>query len=33
LRARGEAWENGAWVREAALAHAQKRAAREAKAA
>ena len=27
LRTRVEAWENGAWVREAALAHAQKRAA------
>jgi ring-1,2-phenylacetyl-CoA epoxidase subunit PaaA len=33
LRARVEAWENGAWVREAALAHAEKRAARDAKAA
>jgi ring-1,2-phenylacetyl-CoA epoxidase subunit PaaA len=28
IRARSEAWENGAWVREAALAHARKRAAR-----
>ncbi len=28
-----EAWEEGAWVREAALAHAQKRAAREARKA
>ncbi|MDQ2907874.1 MAG: phenylacetate-CoA oxygenase subunit PaaI, partial [Candidatus Eremiobacteraeota bacterium] len=26
LRARVEAWEDGAWVREAALAHAEKRA-------
>ena len=33
LRARVEAWEDGAWVREAALAHAEKRAARDAKAA
>ncbi len=28
LQARVEAWEDGAWVREAALAHAEKRAAR-----
>jgi ring-1,2-phenylacetyl-CoA epoxidase subunit PaaA len=27
IRARVDAWDNGAWVREAALAHAQKRAA------
>ncbi len=33
LRARVNAWEEGAWVREAAMAHAQKRAARTAKAA
>ena len=33
VRARVEAWENGAWVREAALAHAEKRAVRDAKAA
>ena len=33
LRARVEAWENGAWVREAALAHAAKRAAAAEKAA
>ena len=32
LRTRVEAWEDGAWVREAALAHARKRDAR-AKAA
>ena len=30
LRARIDAWNDGAWVREAALAHAAKRAAREA---
>jgi len=30
LAARVEAWENGAWVREAAVAHAQKKAARKA---
>ena len=29
LDARRKAWENGAWVREAALAHAEKRAARK----
>ena len=29
LQARVDAWEEGAWVREAALAHAEKRAARE----
>ena len=33
LRARVEAWENGAWVREAALAHADKRAAAAKQAA
>jgi ring-1,2-phenylacetyl-CoA epoxidase subunit PaaA len=33
LRTRVEAWENGAWVREAALAHAEKRAAKRAKQA
>jgi ring-1,2-phenylacetyl-CoA epoxidase subunit PaaA len=33
LRARVAAHEDGAWVREAALAHARKRAAREASAA
>src|SRR5947209_412153 len=32
LRARVEAWEEGAWVREAALAHASKSAARRAQA-
>jgi ring-1,2-phenylacetyl-CoA epoxidase subunit PaaA len=26
LRARNKAWDDGAWVREAALAHAKKRA-------
>jgi ring-1,2-phenylacetyl-CoA epoxidase subunit PaaA len=30
MRARIEAWEDGAWVREAAVAHAQKRAQRAA---
>jgi len=30
LRARVKAWEDGAWVREAALAHAEKKAGREA---
>jgi ring-1,2-phenylacetyl-CoA epoxidase subunit PaaA len=30
LRARVDAWEEGAWVREAALAHAKKQAEREA---
>jgi ring-1,2-phenylacetyl-CoA epoxidase subunit PaaA len=33
MRARVAAWEDGAWVREAALAHADKRAARERAAA
>jgi ring-1,2-phenylacetyl-CoA epoxidase subunit PaaA len=33
LAARVDAWEEGAWVREAALEHARKQAAREAKAA
>jgi ring-1,2-phenylacetyl-CoA epoxidase subunit PaaA len=33
IRARIDAWEEGAWVREAALAHAQKRAARAAQEA
>ena len=33
LAARVKAWDEGAWVREAALAHAAKRAARERKAA
>jgi ring-1,2-phenylacetyl-CoA epoxidase subunit PaaA len=33
LRTRVKAWEDGAWVREAALAHAEKRAARNAKQA
>jgi ring-1,2-phenylacetyl-CoA epoxidase subunit PaaA len=33
LRARVKAWEDGAWVREAALAHARKRAQRTAPAA
>jgi ring-1,2-phenylacetyl-CoA epoxidase subunit PaaA len=28
MRTRVDAWEDGAWVREAALAHAKKRAAR-----
>jgi ring-1,2-phenylacetyl-CoA epoxidase subunit PaaA len=28
MAARVKAWEDGAWVREAAVAHAQKRAAR-----
>ena len=28
MKARREAWEEGAWVREAAAAHAEKRAAR-----
>jgi len=31
LRTRVDAWEEGAWVREAAMAHTQKRAARDAK--
>jgi ring-1,2-phenylacetyl-CoA epoxidase subunit PaaA len=33
LRTRVNAWEDGAWVREAAMAHARKRAARATKAA
>ena len=33
LEARNAAWDDGAWVREAALAHAAKRSAREARAA
>src|SRR5881396_860204 len=33
LRTRVKAWDDGAWVREAALAHAEKRAARARKAA
>ena len=33
LRTRVKAWEDGAWVREAAMAHAEKRAARNAKPA
>ncbi len=33
LAARNRAWDQGAWVREAALAHAEKRAARKAEAA
>jgi len=33
MRARIEAWEEGAWVREAALTHAAKQAARSKKAA
>jgi ring-1,2-phenylacetyl-CoA epoxidase subunit PaaA len=33
LQARVDAWEEGAWVREAALAHAEKQAARVAAAA
>ena len=30
IKARRKAWEDGAWVREAALAHARKRKARAA---
>ena len=30
LKARREAWDNGAWVRDAAAAHEAKRAARRA---
>ena len=30
ITARRKAWDDGAWVREAALAHAEKRAARKA---
>jgi ring-1,2-phenylacetyl-CoA epoxidase subunit PaaA len=33
LRTRVKAWEDGAWVRDAAVAHAQKRAARDARCA
>jgi ring-1,2-phenylacetyl-CoA epoxidase subunit PaaA len=33
MRARKNAWDNGAWVREAAMAHAEKRAARRQAAA
>jgi ring-1,2-phenylacetyl-CoA epoxidase subunit PaaA len=33
MRTRVRAWEEGAWVREAALAHAEKRAAHERAAA
>jgi ring-1,2-phenylacetyl-CoA epoxidase subunit PaaA len=33
LATRVQAWEDGAWVREAAMAHAEKQAARAAKAA
>jgi ring-1,2-phenylacetyl-CoA epoxidase subunit PaaA len=33
MKTRVKAWEDGAWVREAAVAHAAKRAARAAKAA
>jgi ring-1,2-phenylacetyl-CoA epoxidase subunit PaaA len=33
MRVRAKAWEDGAWVREAAMAHAEKRAARAAKKA
>ena len=33
MRARVKAWEDGAWVREAAMAHAEKRAARSARVA
>jgi len=33
MRTRTQAWDDGAWVREAATAHAQKRAAREAREA
>jgi ring-1,2-phenylacetyl-CoA epoxidase subunit PaaA len=33
LRTRVRAWEDGAWVREAALAHAEREAARKSKAA
>jgi ring-1,2-phenylacetyl-CoA epoxidase subunit PaaA len=33
IRTRAAAWDDGAWVRDAALAHAAKRAAREAKQA
>ena len=33
IAARRKAWEDGAWVREAALEHARKRAARDKQAA
>jgi ring-1,2-phenylacetyl-CoA epoxidase subunit PaaA len=33
MKARREAWESNAWVREAAIAHAEKQAAKKAKAA
>ncbi len=33
MRARVEAWDNGAWVRDAAIAHARKTAEREARKA
>ena len=33
LATRVKAWEDGAWVRDAAVAHAEKRAARASKAA
>jgi ring-1,2-phenylacetyl-CoA epoxidase subunit PaaA len=33
MKARVNAWEDGAWVREAAMAHAEKRAARAARKA
>jgi ring-1,2-phenylacetyl-CoA epoxidase subunit PaaA len=33
LEARRKAWEEGAWVREAAKAHAEKRAARKVEVA
>ena len=33
LATRVKAWDDGAWVREAAMAHARKRAARDAAAA
>jgi len=33
LRTRVKAWEDGAWVRDAAMAHAEKRAARAREAA
>jgi ring-1,2-phenylacetyl-CoA epoxidase subunit PaaA len=33
MRTRTKAWEDGAWVREAATAHEAKRAAREAREA
>jgi ring-1,2-phenylacetyl-CoA epoxidase subunit PaaA len=33
MRVRVSAWEDGAWVREAAMTHAEKRAARQREAA